>query len=332
MGARYCWHQSSINTRSGPTWRVCRGRVSHRGLPLTRHVSFGCPRRGRGRGVVPHPGAPPADRCRRAFVLARRVQGAYAGRQDRARARTGRLLGTVEQPLDRDFGEEVRLASPGPEEDDDAAAFLGFDEDPPVRRETKRGRQPGGPRRRTCRSLRKLAEQVSTLPWPEGYDEERQPLRPRTGLTNRSFPRSVILDWVLPPHAPRRVLRGSASRYEKVRLPTACLRAPLPASTGAVRLVLNGRAGRVGSVLAPALAGARPPAGRRRRRRRGDGRLHTARTRSSANIEAALGAGVACVVGTSGWEASFERVDALGRDQGRPVPSSTLRTSRSAPF
>jgi 4-hydroxy-tetrahydrodipicolinate reductase len=85
-----------------------------------------------------------------------------------------------------------------------------------------------------------------------------------------------------------------------------------------VKLLLNGRGGRVGRVLAPALESAG--------HRLVDG-VEAAEaivdfTRPDAvvgNVEAALGAGAACVVGTSGWEASFEHVDALGRDRGRPV-------------
>src|SRR5262249_54270919 len=38
-----------------------------------------------------------------------------------------------------------------------------------------------------------------------------------------------------------------------------------------------------------------------------------------ANVEAALEAGVPCVVGTSGWNAEAERVDALARGRGLSV-------------
>jgi 4-hydroxy-tetrahydrodipicolinate reductase len=37
------------------------------------------------------------------------------------------------------------------------------------------------------------------------------------------------------------------------------------------------------------------------------------------NVESALASGVPCVVGTSGWDASFGRVDALGRERGLAV-------------
>jgi 4-hydroxy-tetrahydrodipicolinate reductase len=85
-----------------------------------------------------------------------------------------------------------------------------------------------------------------------------------------------------------------------------------------VKLLLNGRGGRVGSVLVPALEGA----GHRLVDAVDAAEAMVDFTRPAAvvgNIEAALTSGVACVVGTSGWEASFEHVDALGHGRGRPI-------------
>jgi 4-hydroxy-tetrahydrodipicolinate reductase len=85
-----------------------------------------------------------------------------------------------------------------------------------------------------------------------------------------------------------------------------------------VRLLLNGRSGKVGSVLAPALEAAGHEL---------VGQLSTAEamvdfTRPEAvgaNVEAALVSGVPCIVGTTGWEAEHESVDALAREKGLPV-------------
>jgi 4-hydroxy-tetrahydrodipicolinate reductase len=80
-----------------------------------------------------------------------------------------------------------------------------------------------------------------------------------------------------------------------------------------VRVVLNGRGGKVGRALAPALEGAGHELV--------DG-LDTADAMVDftapdvveANVRAALEAGVPCVVGTTGWDP--ERLDGLARDRG----------------
>jgi 4-hydroxy-tetrahydrodipicolinate reductase len=80
-----------------------------------------------------------------------------------------------------------------------------------------------------------------------------------------------------------------------------------------VRVVLNGRGGKVGRALAPALEGA------------GHELVEgldaadamvdfTAPDVVEANVRAALEAGVPCVVGTTGWHP--ERLDGLARDRG----------------
>jgi 4-hydroxy-tetrahydrodipicolinate reductase len=68
-----------------------------------------------------------------------------------------------------------------------------------------------------------------------------------------------------------------------------------------VRLVLNGRGGKVGSVLAPALEAA----GHELVESLADAEAmvdFTAPAAALANIQAAVAAGVPCVVGTSGWD------------------------------
>jgi 4-hydroxy-tetrahydrodipicolinate reductase len=101
-----------------------------------------------------------------------------------------------------------------------------------------------------------------------------------------------------------------------------------------VRVLLNGRRGRVGSVLAPALEAA--------------GHLlvedldaadttvdFTRPDAVVANVEAALAAAVPCVVGTSGWEGAFEHVDELAREHGLPVfyaPNFALGAALMARF
>jgi 4-hydroxy-tetrahydrodipicolinate reductase len=85
-----------------------------------------------------------------------------------------------------------------------------------------------------------------------------------------------------------------------------------------VRILLNGRGGRVGSVLAPALEEAGhelvdglPPA---------DAVVDFTRPDAVVtNVEAAVAAGVPCVVGTSGWEDGRARVDEAARTAGRAV-------------
>jgi 4-hydroxy-tetrahydrodipicolinate reductase len=85
-----------------------------------------------------------------------------------------------------------------------------------------------------------------------------------------------------------------------------------------VRILLNGRGGRIGSVLAPALEEAGhelvdglPPA---------DAVVDFTRPDAVVtNVEAAVAAGVPCVVGTSGWEDGRARVDEAARTAGRAV-------------
>ena len=85
-----------------------------------------------------------------------------------------------------------------------------------------------------------------------------------------------------------------------------------------MKVLLNGRGGKVGSVLAPALeaAGHELLAGL-------DGaEAMVDFTRPGAvvlDVEAALAAGVPCVVGTSGWDGQRERVDAAARAAGLAV-------------
>jgi 4-hydroxy-tetrahydrodipicolinate reductase len=82
-----------------------------------------------------------------------------------------------------------------------------------------------------------------------------------------------------------------------------------------VRVALNGRGGKVGTVLAPALAAAGhelvelPEA---------DAMVDfTAPDAAVPNIRSALAAGVPCVVGTTGWDTS--EVDAEARERGLAV-------------
>jgi 4-hydroxy-tetrahydrodipicolinate reductase len=80
-----------------------------------------------------------------------------------------------------------------------------------------------------------------------------------------------------------------------------------------VRIVLNGRGGKVGSVLGPALEAAGhelvgEPAG-------ADAVVDfTGPEVVEANVRAALEAGVPCVVGTTGWDP--RALDGLGRERG----------------
>jgi 4-hydroxy-tetrahydrodipicolinate reductase len=82
-----------------------------------------------------------------------------------------------------------------------------------------------------------------------------------------------------------------------------------------VKVLLLGRGGRVGSVLAPALEAA----GHELVEDLENAEALVDFTRPQAvgaNVERALERGVACVVGTSGWEADHERVHALARERG----------------
>jgi 4-hydroxy-tetrahydrodipicolinate reductase len=82
-----------------------------------------------------------------------------------------------------------------------------------------------------------------------------------------------------------------------------------------VRILLNGRGGRVGRVLAPALE----EAGHELVHRLEDAEAmvdFTAPAAAPANVEAALGAGIPCVVGTTGWDGDHERLGSLARDRG----------------
>jgi 4-hydroxy-tetrahydrodipicolinate reductase len=80
-----------------------------------------------------------------------------------------------------------------------------------------------------------------------------------------------------------------------------------------VRIVLNGRGGKVGRVLGPALeaAGHQLVDGVEEADAVVD---FTGPEIVEANVRAALEAGVPCVVGTTGWEP--ERLDALARERG----------------
>jgi 4-hydroxy-tetrahydrodipicolinate reductase len=85
-----------------------------------------------------------------------------------------------------------------------------------------------------------------------------------------------------------------------------------------LRILLNGQGGKVGSVLAPALEGA----GHELVADLGEAEVMIDFTRPEAvvpNVEAALGAGVPCIVGTSGWEDQHERVDGAARSTGLAV-------------
>jgi 4-hydroxy-tetrahydrodipicolinate reductase len=84
-----------------------------------------------------------------------------------------------------------------------------------------------------------------------------------------------------------------------------------------VRILLNGRGGKVGSVLGPALEAAGHELVEL-----GDAEAMVDFTRPDAvvaNVEAALAAGVPCVVGTSGWEGEQERVDVAAQAAELPV-------------
>ena len=85
-----------------------------------------------------------------------------------------------------------------------------------------------------------------------------------------------------------------------------------------MKVLLNGRRGKVGSVLAPALEAA----GHELVEELEGAEAMVDFTRPDAvvaNVEAALGAGVACVVGTSGWDDQRSRVDAAARSAGLAV-------------
>jgi 4-hydroxy-tetrahydrodipicolinate reductase len=80
-------------------------------------------------------------------------------------------------------------------------------------------------------------------------------------------------------------------------------------------VLLNGRGGRVGSVLAPAL----DAAGHELVTDLGGAEAmvdFTTPAAAPANVEAALAAGVPCVVGTTGWESELERLGELARERG----------------
>jgi 4-hydroxy-tetrahydrodipicolinate reductase len=80
-----------------------------------------------------------------------------------------------------------------------------------------------------------------------------------------------------------------------------------------VKVVLNGRGGKVGSVLGPALEGAGHELGRELGG--ADAMVDfTGPAVVAANVRAALEAGVPSVVGTSGWDP--EPLDGLARDRG----------------
>jgi len=85
-----------------------------------------------------------------------------------------------------------------------------------------------------------------------------------------------------------------------------------------VRILLNSRRGRVGSVLAPALESA----GHELVDALDAAEAMVDFTRPDAvvgNVEAALAAGIPCVVGTSGWEAEHERVGKAAEAAGLAV-------------
>jgi 4-hydroxy-tetrahydrodipicolinate reductase len=84
-----------------------------------------------------------------------------------------------------------------------------------------------------------------------------------------------------------------------------------------VRVLLNGRGGKVGSVLGPSLEAAGHELVQL-----ADADAMVDFTRPDAivgNVEAALEAGVPCVVGTSGWEPEHGRVDGAARSAGLAV-------------
>lgn len=85
-----------------------------------------------------------------------------------------------------------------------------------------------------------------------------------------------------------------------------------------MKVLLNGRRGKVGSVLAPALQAAAHDLVDDV----DEAEAMVDFTRPDAvvgNVEAALVAGVPCVVGTTGWDAERERIDARARERGLPV-------------
>jgi 4-hydroxy-tetrahydrodipicolinate reductase len=84
-----------------------------------------------------------------------------------------------------------------------------------------------------------------------------------------------------------------------------------------VKVVLFGRSGRVGSVLKPGLETAGHELVEL-----GEAEVAVDFTRPDAvvgNVRAALDAGVPCIVGTSGWEAQAEHVDAMAKEHALPV-------------
>jgi len=85
-----------------------------------------------------------------------------------------------------------------------------------------------------------------------------------------------------------------------------------------MKVLLNGRGGKVGSVLAPQLerAGHELVAALDAAEAVVD---FTAPTAVVANVEAAIAARVPVVVGTSGWDTDRDRVDAGAREAGVPV-------------
>lgn len=85
-----------------------------------------------------------------------------------------------------------------------------------------------------------------------------------------------------------------------------------------MKVLLNGRRGKVGSVLAPALQAA----GHVLVETLAEAEAVLDFTRPDAvvaNVRAALGAGLPCVVGTSGWEDAQAEVDGLARERGLAV-------------
>jgi 4-hydroxy-tetrahydrodipicolinate reductase len=85
-----------------------------------------------------------------------------------------------------------------------------------------------------------------------------------------------------------------------------------------VKILLNGRGGKVGSVLAPAFEST----GHELVDGLASAEAMVDFTRPDAvvaNVEAALDAGVPSVVGTSGWESQHERVDQAARSAGLGV-------------
>src|SRR5262249_26145184 len=119
---------------------------------------------------------------------------------------------------------------------------------------------------------------------------------------------------------PRRAGRGAARAGEALRGRDRAERGPLPRRGRAresgprprgVKVALFGRAGKVGSVLAPALEGAgHPLVGLDEAEAVVD---FTAPDAVGANVQAALDAGVPCVVGTSGWDPAAAGEQAAGR-------------------